>query len=129
MNDELMSCFTCLRVQLESEMITIFNPARGGQGLQSFKLCIGCVTAIAEALKEIDELKNVRDSDSTEHPNALVGHGLGDGSDSAAALHPGDPERAAEPPPAINTSDAGIESGSEVRTAPGRGRKTRGPLN
>lgn len=49
MTGELMSCLTCLRVQPTDMMLTVENPVRGGASMQSFKLCMGCASAIAEA--------------------------------------------------------------------------------
>lgn len=54
MGDDLMSCLTCLRVQLERDMLTIENPARDRAGDVSFKICMGCAAAIAAAVAALD---------------------------------------------------------------------------
>lgn len=124
MSDELMSCLTCLRVQRESDMLTVENPARGGASMTSFKLCMGCASAIAAALAGSREVTNV--GDSLVDGNRQTPVGLGDSVTGADSARGGasDPRRTPEPPPSIYPGDARAESGSEVRTAPGRGRKT-----
>ena len=54
MEGDLMSCLTCLRVQLEREMLTIENPARDRAGDVSFKICMGCASAIAAAVAALN---------------------------------------------------------------------------
>jgi hypothetical protein len=54
MEGDLMSCLTCLRVQLERDMLTIENPARDRAGDVSFKICMGCASAIAAAVAALD---------------------------------------------------------------------------
>jgi len=51
MPDELMSCLTCLRVQLDSEMLLVENPARDRASMASFRICMGCASAISAALE------------------------------------------------------------------------------
>ena len=54
MEGDLMSCLTCLRVQLERDMLTIENPARDRAGDVSFKICMGCASAIAAAVAALE---------------------------------------------------------------------------
>src|SRR5262249_52071888 len=51
MPDELMSCLTCLRVQLDSDMLLVENPARDRASMASFRICMGCASAILAALE------------------------------------------------------------------------------
>ena len=51
MSDELMSCITCLRVQRECEMVLVENPARDRASMASFRICVGCASAIVTALE------------------------------------------------------------------------------
>jgi hypothetical protein len=68
MDDELMSCLTCLRVQLEKDMLTVENPARGGASMASFKLCMGCASAIAQAVAELRQKLEVTTEDKNQPP-------------------------------------------------------------
>jgi hypothetical protein len=59
MDDDLMSCLTCLRVQLEREMLVIENPARDRAGDVSFRICMGCASAIAAAVAALGDKREL----------------------------------------------------------------------
>ena len=84
MNDDLMSCLTCLRVQREGEMLVVENPARDRASMSSFRLCMGCATAVATALDAYGGGKYVglveADSSQNDQAQPAIG-GAGDTHD------------------------------------------------
>jgi hypothetical protein len=87
MADELMSCLTCLRVQLASDMLLVENPARDRASMASFRICMGCASAISAALTAKGIAEHVRpretattQNDDTARPASSAGDPDGRGS-------------------------------------------------
>jgi len=67
MDEPMMSCLTCLRVQLERDMLTVENPARDRAGDVSFKICMGCASAISAAVAALDAKSETTSGGEDQH--------------------------------------------------------------
>ena len=110
MSDELMSCLTCLRVQRQADMLLVENPARDRASMSSFRLCMGCASAIVAALAATkgfshDGTKSVLGDEPRPTSDRIPADSPGGDSDPG-----GVPEHAEKSPPAIDRRDA--ESGA-----------------
>lgn len=121
-----MSCLTCLRVQREADMLTVENPARGGQSMGSFKLCMGCAAAIAAGLLALKEGKVATILDGRSDAVEAVGSSRIGVDSGGAVADPDHSARADEPLSAIDRPIAQDIAGGPASAEPRSSSKARG---